>query len=207
MSTRQSFPDGQSDFTAILSRTPFQPCGRHLRALLHHLASLIISQAASAGCIIAKITGRRYLGVRCDSGRAEGHDSESIIFSTFFDENDKSDVAATFVSGFKEWLKADPRALDGQRRRTHVAAVSALGYDAYMTAIEAIKIANSTTGENIQDALAKVSFAGVTGQITFPNERRCSQERLPSSSRQTMASSSSSSGSLGKLIRISCRAA
>ncbi len=36
-----------------------------------------------------------------------------------------------------------------------------------MVALEAIKAANSTDGEAIKDALKGVSYAGVTGSITF----------------------------------------
>ena len=48
-----------------------------------------------------------------------------------------------------------------------VSAVSALGYDAYMVAIEAIKAAGSADGEAIREALKTVSYEGVTGVIVF----------------------------------------
>ena len=48
-----------------------------------------------------------------------------------------------------------------------MAAVSALGFDAYNVAIEAIKAANSTEGTAIRDALPGVEYVGVTGSITF----------------------------------------
>ena len=48
-----------------------------------------------------------------------------------------------------------------------MAAVSALGYDGYMVALEAIKTAGSTDGTAIRDALYGVNYDGVTGNITF----------------------------------------
>ena len=48
-----------------------------------------------------------------------------------------------------------------------VAAVTALGYDAYMTAIEAIKAADSAVGADIAAALPSVTLTGVTGSISF----------------------------------------
>ena len=48
-----------------------------------------------------------------------------------------------------------------------MAAVSALGYDGYMVALEAIKAAGSTDGTAIRDALYGVNYDGVTGNITF----------------------------------------
>ena len=48
-----------------------------------------------------------------------------------------------------------------------VAAVSALGYDAYMTAVEAIKLAGAVDAASIAAALPGVSLEGVTGLIEF----------------------------------------
>ena len=48
-----------------------------------------------------------------------------------------------------------------------VAAVTAVGYDTYLTALEALKIAGSTEPSAVLEALPKVSFDGVTGKIEF----------------------------------------
>ena len=48
-----------------------------------------------------------------------------------------------------------------------LAAVSAMGYDAYFTALEALKAAGSTDSEKVKEALPSVSYTGVTGTITF----------------------------------------
>jgi len=48
-----------------------------------------------------------------------------------------------------------------------VAAVSALGYDAYMVAVEAIKAAGSTDPKKINEVLWDVTYSGVTGSIAF----------------------------------------
>ena len=48
--------------------------------------------------------------------------------------------------------------------------MSALGYDAYMVAIEAIKAAGSTDSEAIKNALAYVRYSGVTGDVIFDEE-------------------------------------
>ncbi len=90
-----------------------------------------------------------------------------VYCSTFFDENDDSGAAKEFVTGFKAWLNADSQKLTNNGGNDIVAAVSALGYDAYMTALEAIKAAGSTDGTAIKDALFGVDLDGVTGSITF----------------------------------------
>ena len=51
-----------------------------------------------------------------------------------------------------------------------VSAASAMGYDAYFTVLEAMKTANSTDPEAIQEALWKTSYSGITGEITFDSE-------------------------------------
>lgn len=45
--------------------------------------------------------------------------------------------------------------------------VSALGYDAYLCLLQAIKDADSTDPAAVRDALENVSVTGVTGDITF----------------------------------------
>ena len=91
----------------------------------------------------------------------------TICMSTFFDENDGNAVAAEFVQGFKAWLNANPDKKTNNGGNDIVAAVSALGYDAYMTAIEAIKAADSIEGVAIAEALPGVELVGVTGSISF----------------------------------------
>jgi branched-chain amino acid transport system substrate-binding protein len=83
------------------------------------------------------------------AGSAEGY-----VCSTFFD--DSGDDVADFVNGYKEAFSVE-----------NVNVVTALGYDAYMTAIAAIEAAGSTDGTAIRDALVNVNMTGVTGPIAF----------------------------------------
>ena len=48
-----------------------------------------------------------------------------------------------------------------------ISAVSAMGYDAYNTALEAIKLANSGKAADILAKLPEVKYTGVSGEITF----------------------------------------
>jgi len=163
----ESFPEGTSDFSAYIQNAISYGADVIFAPSATTYASLIISQAASAGCKIPITAGDTWeSSVILDAQKGT---NLKVYVSTFFDENDKSGVAATFVSGFKAWLNANSQHKTDNGGNDIVAAVSALGYDAYMTAIEAIKIANSTTGEDIKNAMPKVSFDGVTGHISFPN--------------------------------------
>ncbi len=97
---------------------------------------------------------------------AKGSDL-TICVSTFFDEGDTSGAAAAFVSGFKAWLNANPEKLANNGGNDIVAAVSALGYDGYMVALEALKAADSAERDDIAEIMAGVTYSGVTGDIVF----------------------------------------
>ncbi len=163
--TSEQFPEGTSDFTAYIQNAVnagadviFAPCATTY-------AAQIITQAASAGFDKPITSGDTWeSSVILDAQNGTGVE---VYCSTFFDENDESGVAKEFVTGFKEWLNADSQKLTNNGGNDIVAAVSALGYDAYMTALEGLKLAGSTDGTAIKDALFKVNYDGVTGNITF----------------------------------------
>jgi len=106
---------------------------------------------------------------------AKGCDFE-VFCSTFFDENDSStSYAKDFVSGFKAWLNANSDKKDMNGGNTIVAAVSALGFDAYNVAISAIRAAatekgSALTSVDVAKAICTLKYeAAVTGTIQFNN--------------------------------------
>ena len=99
------------------------------------------------------------------SEAAKGTNVE-VCMSTFLCEG-ASEQADAFIKGFQDYLNADSEKLTNNGGNDVVSAVSALGYDAYMVAIEAIKAAGSADGEAIREALKTVSYEGVTGVIVF----------------------------------------
>jgi len=161
----ESFPEGTSDFSAYIQNAISFGADVIFAPSATTYASLIIGQAAKAGCTIPITAGDTWeSSVILDAQKGTGL---SVYCSTFFDENDESGTASAFVKGFKEWLNADSQRLTNNGGNDIVAAVSALGYDAYMTAIEAVKGAQSTKGSDIQAALFNVDFDAVTGHITI----------------------------------------
>lgn len=103
----------------------------------------------------------------------KGTDLE-VYCSTFFDESDSSSSAAKdFVSGFKSWLNANPDYLEMNGGNDIVAAVSALGFDAYNVAMSAIRAAadakgSSLTSIDVANALWATNIDNaVTGKIQF----------------------------------------
>ena len=153
---------------SMLQPGPRMPCAKvssGMSACASTYAAQIITQAASAGFDKPITAGGTWeSSVILDAQKGT---SVQVYCSTFFDENDDSGAAKEFVAGFKEWLNADSQKLTNNGGNDIVAAVSALGYDAYMTALEAIKAAGSTDGTAIKDALFGVDYDGVTGSITF----------------------------------------
>src|SRR5664280_1129435 len=150
----ESFPEGTSDFSAYIQNDISYGADVIFAPSSTTYASLIISQAASAGCKIPITAGDTWeSSVILDAQKGT---NLKVYVSTFFDENDKSGVAATFVSGFKAWLNADSQHKTDNGGNDIVAAVSALGYDAYMTAIEAVSYTHLRAHETVLDLVCRL---------------------------------------------------
>ena len=159
--TTESFPDGNSDFTSYLTNAKnagaeviFAPCSINY-------AQLIIEQANAQGLGIPLLAGDTW-----DSNviltAAEGTDVE-INITTFYAEGGDPD----FEKGFKEWINGDSTNLANNGGNDMISAVSVMGYDAYYTALEAIKAAGSVDPEAIKAALPSTTYTGVSGAIAF----------------------------------------
>lgn len=86
-----------------------------------------------------------------------GTDVDGTTFVTFFDANAGLTAETdAFVVAFRAaYPDEEPSAL------------SALGYDAYLAAINAIENCGSTDGETLRDAIASMTFEGCSGEISF----------------------------------------
>ncbi|MBC8585105.1 ABC transporter substrate-binding protein [Youxingia wuxianensis] len=161
----EQFQTNQTDFKAILTNIKAAEPDVIFAPSSIATAPLLIKQARELGITAKIMAGDTWENATIIENA--GEDAEGIVISTFFDENDSANTtAADFVKGFKEFLNATPDYLS-KNGGDGVAAVSALGYDAYMAAIEAIKAADSTDPVAIRDALKTVELNGVTGSITF----------------------------------------
>lgn len=161
-----SFQKGETDFSAIVSNMLKENVDVIFAPSSIETAPLVIKQARTAGITCPIMGGDTWENETIIKNA--GDSATDVYLSTFFDENDTSNtVAKNFVEGFKKWLNDDSQRLTNNGGSDGVAAVSALGYDAYMVAIQAIEKANSTKGEEICKALPEVNYDGVTGNITF----------------------------------------
>jgi len=157
--SEQQFQTNQTDFKAILTNIKAMNPDVIFAPSSITTAPLIIKQARELGLTCPIMGGDTWENATIIENA--GADAEGIVLSTFFDEAEPAtDEAASFITGFKEYLVKN-----GQE--DIIPAVSALGYDAYITVLEAIRKAGSTEGTAIRDALTGVEVVGVTGSISF----------------------------------------
>jgi branched-chain amino acid transport system substrate-binding protein len=159
------FQEGNSDFTAYLANAQKANAEVFFSPTSTDAASLIISKAASMGVTFPLLAGDTW-----DSSvilSAAKGTSLNVSVSTFFDEGDKSAQGSKFVTDFKAWLNANADKKTNNGGNDIVAAVSALGYDGYMMALQAIKNAASVDTAAILKAVPATTYTGVTGDIKF----------------------------------------
>ena len=97
--------------------------------------------------------------------------SDNVYVIADYDGCGTEQVSAGFASRFSAWAgdNKDVRLKNGGS--TYASSYSALGYDAYMLLVKAIKSAASTEPAAISDALLKMSYSGVTGTLAFDGGR------------------------------------
>jgi branched-chain amino acid transport system substrate-binding protein len=149
------FNTGDQDFsaqlTAVSSLNPdviFAP-GNYTES------ALIMKQSRELGLTVPVLGGDTWETPEfIDVGKER---VEGAVFSTFFaTEYAANPVAETFLKEYRSRYNKEP------------ASVTALGYDGYLLALDAITRAGSTDPVKIRDAIAKTSdFVGAAGTVTL----------------------------------------
>ena len=157
----EDFPEGSANFVSYINNAKAANAGVIFAPVSINYAQLIVEAAAAQGYQGALLGSDTW-----DSNKviesATGKDVAAYV-TTFYQEGGNPE----FDSGIKEWINANPDAKTNNGGNDMVAAVTAVGYDAYFTALEALKIAGSTDPKAVLEALPSVSFEGVTGLIEF----------------------------------------
>ncbi len=160
----EQFPEGNADFTSYVTTAINEDADVIFCPTSTEAAQLIIDSVAAQGCTIPLLAGDTW-----DSNvilnAAQGKDLD-IYVTTFYQEG----ADENFDANFKAWLNDNPDKLTNNGGDDTVAAVSAMGYDAYYTALEALKNAGSTDPEAVNEALWDTVYTGVTGEISFESE-------------------------------------
>ena len=157
----ETFPEGNSDFTSYVTKAKNDNCEVFFAPVSTEAAALIIDQANSQGLTVPLLAGDTWdSNVILNAAKGK---NVKVYITTFYQEGGNKD----FDSGFKAWLEKDSTALANNGGDTTIAAVSAMGYDAYFVALEALKAAGSTDPTKVNEALWNVKYTGVSGDIAF----------------------------------------
>lgn len=156
-----NFPENTSDFNSYITNAVNAGTEVIFAPTSTSYAQLIVEQAAAKGVKATIMAGDTW-----DSNQilaaAKGKDID-IQVTTFYQEGGNK----AFDEGFKAFLEGSEQNLTDNGGDSNIAAVSAMGYDAYFVALEALKAAGSTDRAKVTEALWKVSTTGVTGAIAF----------------------------------------
>ncbi len=157
----ETFPDGNSDFTSYIANAKNSGCEVFFSPVSTEAAQLIINQAQSQNLGMPILAGDTW-----DSNvilQAAKGTSVDITVTTFYPEG----ADPEFDEGFKEWVNADATRLANNGGDDTVAAVTAMGFDAYNFALQAISNAGSTDPGAVMEAIWDTETDGVTGHIAL----------------------------------------
>jgi len=154
-----NYNTGDQDFSAILTNIKAKNPDVIFAPGNFTESAMVIKQARQLGITAPFIGGDTWETPEFIS--IGGKEVEGATFSTFF-ATEKPFTAETtkFVDAYKKKFNREP------------AAVEALGYDAYLILVDAMKRANSSNPQDIQKALlATKDFQGAAGVVNFDENR------------------------------------
>ncbi len=161
----ETFPDGTSDFAAYVANAKKQGADVFFSPVSIEAAALIIEQANTQGLSIPVLAGDTW-----DSNvilNATKGTNVKVFVTTFFIEGSDDPQIKEFVDGFRNYLNTNATAKTNNGGDDEIAAVSAMGFDAYYTALEALKAADSKKSTDIKKVLPSLKYKGVSGAIAF----------------------------------------
>ncbi len=158
---KEDFPDGSANFVSYINNAKAANAGVIFAPVSINYAQLIVEAAAAQG-FEGNLLGSDTWDNNMVIEAAKGKDVK-VDITTFYQEGGN----AEFDEGIKKWMNETPDAVTNNGGNDMVAAVSAIGYDTYFTALEALKIAGSTDPAAVLEALPQVSFTGVCGLVEF----------------------------------------
>ncbi|MDY3906427.1 MAG: ABC transporter substrate-binding protein [Lawsonibacter sp.] len=157
----EDFPEGSANFVSYINNAKAANAGVIFAPVSINYAQLIVEAADAQGfegALLGSDTWDDNMVIESAKGR-----DVNVYVTTFYQEGGN----AEFDSGIKEWINANADAKTNNGGNDMISAVTAMGYDAYFTALEAIKAAGSTDPAAVLEALPGVSYEGVSGLIEF----------------------------------------
>ncbi len=156
-----SFPTNNSDFSSYINKAKSEGCDVLFCPVSIAYATQIVSQAAKLEANFP-IVGSDTLDDNMVLAAAKGTDIKLYV-STFYSEGGNAD----FDKNIKAYINENADAKTANGGNDTISAVTAMGYDAYFVALEAIKAAGSADPGAIKAALPSVVYKGVSGDIAF----------------------------------------
>ena len=156
-----SFPTNNSDFSSYINKAKSEGCDVLFCPVSIAYATQIVSQAAKLEANFP-IVGSDTLDDNMVLAAAKGTDIKLYV-STFYSEGGNAD----FDKNIKAYINENADAKTANGGNDTISAVTAMGYDAYFVALEAIKAAGSADPAAIKAALPSVVYKGVSGDIAF----------------------------------------
>ena len=157
----EDFPEATANFVSYINNAKSAGAGVIFAPVSTNYAQLII-EAASAQGFEGELLGSDTWDNNMVVESAKGKDV-SIKITTFYQEGGNPE----FDAGIKAWMNENADAMTNNGGNDMVSAVTAMGYDAYFVALEALKAAGSTDPAAVLEALPGVSYEGVSGLIEF----------------------------------------
>jgi len=157
----ETFPDGTSDYSSYVANAMTYGADVFFSPVSTEAAALIIDRADVQGLGIPILAGDTW-----DSNvilnAAAGKDLD-VYVTTFYQEGGNPQ----FDNGFKAWINGNDTNKANNGGDDKIAAVSAMGFDAYYVALEALKKAGSTDPADVLAVLPSLTYTGVSGPIAF----------------------------------------
>ena len=156
----EDFTEGTANFVSYVNNAKAAGAGVIMAPVSTNYAQLIIEAADAQGfegALLGSDTWDNNMVLESAQGKAV-----DVAITTFYQES-----GSDFDNGIKEWINANADAKTNNGGNDMVSAVTAMGYDAYFTALEALKAAGSIEPADVLAALPGVQYEGVSGHIEF----------------------------------------
>ena len=147
-----SFPKDNSDFSSYLNKAKDQGCDVFFAPVSIAYSTQLVSQAASLNIGIPFL-GSDTWDDNMVLQAAKGTNVQ-VFVSTFYAEGGNK----TFDDGIKAYINGNADAKTTNGGDDTISAVTAMGYDVYYVALEALKAAGSTDPAKVMEALPGVTY-------------------------------------------------
>ena len=155
------FPANCADYTGYLNKATKEECELIFTPTYAVYASQIVTQAAGLE-LETSVLGTDAMDDTMVLNAAKGSAVKLYLASAY-----QEGKAESFDAGFGDYVESYGEAVTRSGAGTGIPAATAMGYDAYYLALEAMKTAGSTDKADILAKLPIVTFSGICGDVSF----------------------------------------